>query len=469
MLTSEIIDDLISSWELSKKRNDMLISEKYYAYHNDILNKVYNEYDIDGEKVIDENKSNEHMVNTHYPFGIDQKIGYLLGKPLNITSKKAEDKTSADIFIDAVGNLFNVDMIEYSTEASINGVSYLHPYVKKGGKLGLKVYDTKEIILILDTEHEDEILSYIHYYPMESTDKIGNKIYRNRVEHWTDTEVYIYQEQFDKGVYELVNELELGMPNPQPHWYTWSTYGIDGIPTNEQAHSWGKPPIIQLKNNIKATNDLTKIKRYIDAIDLVSSGYINDLADIQLVFWVLRGYEGQDLREFMVNLIKYKAIAVGEDGGVEPKSIEIPFEASTELIKWCESKIYTLGEIANIEEMKSGNITNTMIKAIYSGLNNKTSRLSVFLGVALTELAYFVNEFTTVVDSMSFDYTQLQFQFNLSTIMNEKERVETIQSTVGTLSKKTRIKLLPFDIDVEAELKLLEEEEASSYIDLEEE
>ena len=152
----------------------------------------------------------------------------------------------------------------------------------------------------------------------------GDTVYRNRVEHWDETEVTIWQEDKDeRGTYVILDRQELGQDNPQAHWYTYKGFDIDGADKTVEPHSWERPPIAELKNNKQLKSDLYIIKRYIDAVDLLSSGYLNDLSDIQLMFWVLRGYDGQDLREFMTNLVKYKAMAVSEDGGVDAKTMEI--------------------------------------------------------------------------------------------------------------------------------------------------
>jgi hypothetical protein len=58
------------------------------------------------------------------------------------------------------------------------------------------------------------------------------------------------------------------------------------------------------------------------------------------------------------------------------------------------------------------------------------------------------------------DNKQLNDTFNLSRtlIVNSKDAIEGITKLIGFLSNETVIKLLPYDVDAEQELKRLEDE-----------
>ena len=68
-------------------------------------------------------------------------------------------------------------------------------------------------------------------------------------------------------------------------------------------------------NNGFHRDDLTPIKGLIDTYDKTYSGFINDLEDIQEIIFVLSGYEGESLSEFLTQLKKYKTIKLDSEDG----------------------------------------------------------------------------------------------------------------------------------------------------------
>ena len=226
-------------------------------------------------------------------------------------------------------------------------------------------------------------------------------------------------------------------------------------------NGWGKVPLVSLKNNSEERTDLIPIKPYIDALDIVSSGFINDLKDIQLAIWVLRGYEGEDLGEFMLNLQKFKAISLStdENSNAEPKTLEIPKEARSALMEWLEGKIYEVGQGVNQAKLSGGSLTNVAIKAMYTGLDMKSDQLITKMKASLSEFMYFVVKFINDRDNTNYDYKTIKFVFDKSRIFNTKEIIEYLVLLEGKLSKETLLANNPLVSNVKEELERLEEEQ----------
>src|SRR6056297_3111654 len=114
MIEQEILKDLIEKDK--KEKQPMLTSKRYYAGKNKILDKDFRKYFIDGRPQIDYNKSNEHIVNNFHKKLIDQKTGYIAGKPLVIKSNN-EDLQNA--VIDLLGERRHDIFYEWVKGASI--------------------------------------------------------------------------------------------------------------------------------------------------------------------------------------------------------------------------------------------------------------------------------------------------------------------------------------------------------------
>lgn len=84
----------------------------------------------------------------------------------------------------------------------------------------------------------------------------------------------------------------------------FNVYDVEtnGTVCNVYSHNFGRVPFIPFFNNGFHRDDLTPIKGLIDTYDKTYSGFINDLEDIQEIIFVLSGYEGESLSEFLTQL-----------------------------------------------------------------------------------------------------------------------------------------------------------------------
>jgi len=461
--TEDILKDIIESDQLSQAKLEMRKGTKYYSSENDIINKDFREFWVDDNKYIDYNKSNEVIVNNLHKKLVDQKVSFIAGKP---TVVKSEDKELSLAVKELLGEKWQDVLQEWIQGASNKGREALQPFIDADGEFDYTLIPGEQVIYITDTSHQSNVVEAIRYYVMEWV-KDGEVQETIRVELWDDEKVTLYQEEKDfegNKTYIMIAPGTLGVDiNPRYHWMEYNTNFVDKSQLTSfndadlkgvTGNGWGRVPIISLKNNSESRSDLVPIKRYIDALDLVSSGFVNDLKDIQLAIWVLKGYEGTKLDEFMLNLQKFKAISLSTADGAsaEPKTMEIPKEARMAIMEWIEDKIYEVGQGVNETKMTGGSITNVVIKAMYTGLELKADQLIVKLKASLQEFMYFVVKFINDRDKKSYNYKDIEFVFDKSMIFNNKEIVESLVLLVGVISKKTILANIPYVTDVEEEL-----------------
>jgi SPP1 family phage portal protein len=456
---SEIIKDLIKEEQNSLAKEEMIKGVRYYLGYNDILKKDFREYYVRNAKYTDYNKANEHIVNNFHKKLVDQKKNYCSSKPVTITgSEELVDKV-----IEVLGRAeFDETISEVIKNASNKGFDTLQPYIDGEGEFGYSIIPSEQMIYIYDTSYEKTLVNAIRYFPMTWIDgDVERKSYR--VEVWDFEKVTYYQED-SEGNYRFIypGEMEDITINPMFHWYEYNTNNFDLI-TYEgmEAHSWGRVPFVKIKNNAEQRSDLMLIKTYIDAVDMVSSGFINDLRDVQLAIWVLKGYEGEDLGEFMTNLMTFKTINLSTDDGAsaEPKTMDIPKEAREAMLRWLEDKIYDIGQGVNESDLTGGSITNVAIKAMYSGLDMKANDMIINVRKALSEFMYFVVTYINNRDGSNYDYKEIDFTFNKSRIFNELETLTALKDLGIRISNKTLLENAPIISDVEKELERLAEEQ----------
>jgi len=480
--TEDILKDIIEQDQGSQAKYEMVKGVKYYNTENDIISRDFREYYVDGLKYIDYNKSNDMIINNLHKKLVDQKVGYIAGKPIIMES---EEEGLVDLINDLLGEKWHDIMQEWIQGASNKGREALQPFINESGEFDYCLIPAEQVIYITDTSYQKNVVQAIRYYSMEWV--IDGEVKQSiRVELWDSEKVTMYQEtenMFGNSEYTMIAPGTLGVNiNPRYHWYDYNTNFVDSSQTESfndttlqgvSGNGWGRVPFISLKNNSETRSDLIPYKRYVDALDIVSSGFLNDLKDMQLAIWVLRGYEAETenggLAEFMLNLQKFKAINLSNDdsSSAEPKTMEIPKEARVALMEWLEKKIYQVGQGVDESDISGGSITNVVIKAMYAGLDLKADQLITKMKSSLSEFMYFVVMFINDRDKTQYDYKSIKFTFNKSMIFNNKEIVETLVMLKDIISRRTLLANIPYVNDVDKELEQLAEErqEALSELD----
>ena len=235
--------------------------------------------------------------------------------------------------------------------------------------------------------------------------------------------------------------------------------------SNYYQHDFEMVPFIEFPNNNIKDSDLTKIKPFIDVMDNILSGYVNDLDDIQQLIWVLTNYGGTDLDEFRNDLKKYKAInmeSIGPDdkSGIQTIAIDIPVEARNKLLEVCRKQIYEQGQgLDPHPDGGYGNSSGEALKFMYAPLELKAGLMEVEFRQGFNKLIRLMAK-----SSGHSEYFPIIQTWTRNAIKNDKETADICKNSIGVISKKTIIKNHPFVEDPEQEMKQLEEEEQQSFI-----
>ena len=454
----EILKDLIVEDLKSGVKARMAEGVNYYGNKPDILAEDFREYRVENITYTDYTKANRHITNNFQKLLVDQKAAYIVGNPVVIELQNDimsdDQKDKAILTVDKVlGEVFEDTVVDWITGASNKAWETVHIFIDEEGGFKYEIVPSEQIIPIYDTNHEKQVNQIIRYYEVQVFNKQSKEAEtRYAAEWWTKYDVTYYL-QNEKGDYEPdVNYKQ----NPAPHFLTYNTSDKN----KKQGLGWGNVPFIMLSNNSKQTTDLELIKRYIDAYDAVTSGFLNDIHDIQTAIWVLKGYEGTDLSEFMQNLIKFKAIKLDADehAGAEPERLEIPVEARKVILELLNEKIYSIGQGVDLNKLVA-NTSGVALKILFTGLDMKANTLIRKLKKAFEELIWFVCEYINRVEKQVYNYKDFGFIINKSTIYNIKELCENIVMMSPFMSKQNAVANNPFVEDAKAEIEQMEKEE----------
>lgn len=462
-----IIDGIIERRKASKLYRNMVESDKYYHIDNTVIMNAKREMVISEEvtytddegnvtthdsyrTVEDYSKSNFKLPHGFHYELVNQCVNFLTGRPIRLSWQK---DTPSDELKSTINDVlrdknswgkFNQDMTRNAQRYS---VAWARVSLDKDGDIRYDVVDSKNIDEFTDEYNDIELITYERV--MTEYDEKG------QVQLVTYFDVY---DDMYRDTYVLRNG--------------WEEYKVDvpllaknvtaGSETSQEAISWGKPPFIRWKGSDDDMTSLEPIKPFVDMLDITLSHWANDIEDIQEMVWILKGYGGQDISEFMSDLKHKKAINVGEGGDVSTERSELPYKARQELAILLTRNIYRFGRGIDFTDRSNlGNITGTGLKWSYELLEEKANEIEINGQQALDDLFRFIFKYLEIKginDGHEFNVNNLDFIFDRSLMINEQENVDTALkfSTFGSM--KTALEHTDWVTDVDEELKQIQEE-----------
>lgn len=431
--TEDVIKEYIEAHQMEIPK--MQEGVNYYFAKGKISNRVIEVYDDNGGKAPDPDATNNKIPSGWHKLLVDQKVSYLVGDPITIASKTEKDIKPVQ---EALGEEFEDTMPELVKNASNKGRDWLHPYIDEEGNFDYIIIPAEEFIPIYDNNKRKHLQGGIRFYALDDE--------TTKIELWNDKEVTYYEMVNGEVVLDALEEI-----NPAPHFY----FGDKG-------YGWEKVPFIEFANNEERVSDLVFYKALIDCYDMLMSDVSNTLEDIQSFIYVLKGYEGTDLAEFLNNIKRYKAIKTSDEpgSGVDTINGEVPVEAVKTHLDRLTQDIYAFGQGVNASPDKFGNApSGVAIKNLYSLLDMKASMLERKFSKGLEKFMWFVCEYLSISGQGDFDYKDLTFTFNKSLLVNELELINMARQSQGVISRLTILKNHPWVTDVTEEEKRLKEEE----------
>lgn len=436
----EVMKKLIRRYQRTHRKlvRDSQRAERYYRKKNDILK-------IGARHAGSENpmhSADNRIPSNFYNILVNQKASYLFTSPPifdtgNTDLNKAVADCLGDDFAKACKNL--------CINASNCITAWLHYWVNENGEFRYAVIDSKQCIPIWTNDLEKELSGFLRMYDQTNED---GKVY-NIYEYWDKTTCY----SFCKENRSALDTLQF-----------YSTYELRPYDLSDNfdgsavyTHDFGEVPFIPFFNNAEGGNDLDDIKELIDTYDKVYSGYLNDIEDIQEVIFVLSGYEGESLAEFLHKLKKYKTIKIdGDDtgkGGLDTLTVDIPVEAREKMLAMTRKAIFEQGMGIDPDPQNFGNSSGVALSYLYSLLELKAGLMETEFRSGFSRLVRAICKY------MNADPEMVRQTWTRTSVRNDSELSAIANQSVGVISKRTILSHHPWVDDVEKELEQIRQEE----------
>lgn len=433
----------------SPQRKMMITGDNYYNYHQDVLDKRRMVIGEGGELVEDPALPNNRYIDNGYAEMVDQKVNYLLSKPLTF-------KTDNEAYTDALSKVFNKrfhrTLKNLGKDSYNGGIGWLYPYYDEQGTFKIRRFHPWEIKPYWKDDAHTELDFVLRVY-----DVLG---YKGQQEH-----TYTYVEVYDtNGIHRY--QWESGMLIPDYETYYFELPGVDGeiIPYN-----WNRVPIIPFKSNDSELPLISKCKSLQDGINHILSTFGDGMEENASgnTILIIKNYAGQNLGEFRRNLSQYKAVKVttvdGADGGVESLQIEVNCENYKAILAELRKALIKNCKGYDAEELKSSGSPNEMtIKSVYSDIDLDANEIETEYQASFEDLLWFVNQHLKNTGAGDFMNEDIDVIFNRDMMVNESQVIADLNESSGILSKKTLIANHPYVDDVDAELEQIEKETQES-------
>ncbi len=428
MLSVAEIKNFIEEDMTSDRKTKAGEGQRYYEAEHDILKARLFYYNAEGNLEEDKIRSNIKISHPFFKILIDELSPYMLSfEDHPIRAKETAtglqehlDEYFGDEFWSEIGDLID--------GTGIKGFEYLYGFKNEEGRMTFECADAMGVVEVQAKYAKDgQDHKLFHYLDVEQSEK-GKRMVR-KIQDWTINETYFWVQ--DNESMKITKDKSV-KDNPRPHVkYEDGTVG----------ESLGVIPFWRLDNNKKQFSSLKPVKAIIDDYDLHACSLSNNLVDFDTPIHVVKGYDGSDLNEVFQNLKTKKTMAVDADGGVEVKTIDVPYEARKEKLSIDKENIYVFGMGFDPTQVGDGNITNIVIKSRYTLLHLRAEKLEKRLKKFLRPIVNLVIDEINAEHGTGFQHSDViieKFQKNTPTndsenIANAKIEAETKQLEVNTI------------------------------------
>lgn len=440
----------LARWKKSSKRKIMLDGERYYRGEHDILKRKRTVIGKDGKLEEVQNLPNNKIVDNQYAKMVDQKVNYLMGKPLTFdTEDESYEKELLSIF-----NMRSHRLLQNIAENSLNcGLGYIHPHYDEEGNFKFKRFEPYEILPFWkDSEHTviDFVVRLYEVEEVEENQGVNYKViekveiyYKDRIEKYV-LDGKALKEDKDKEGQHVYNHVKINNGDKC------------------ETYAWDKVPIIPFKYNSREIPLIVKVKSLQDAINVMLSDFQNNMQeDSRNTILIIKNYDGTNLDEFRHNLATFGAVKVrsvdGSQGGVDALQIEVDSENYKSILNLLKKSLTenAMGYDGKDDKL-SGNPNQMNIKSMYSDIDLDANRMETEFQASFEDLLWFVNAHLNNSGKGNFIDTKVNVIFNRDIMMNETEVIENCQKSVGILSDETIISNHPWITDVKSEIKRIE-------------
>lgn len=387
-------------------------------------NKTINEfirivYKTDGSSAENYAVANYRLANNLFHRLNTQRCTYSLGNGVSFSDHKKEvvQENGLTITIDEtkerLGSRFDTDFKKLAYKAIIHGVSFGYWNTER-----LYVFPVTEFVPLWD-ENTSVLRAGIRFWRIDNNKPLNITLYE--------------KDGYTK--YRVNSELKIEETQEKRSYVTKirSTNADGEVVTGE--NNYTDLPIIPLWGSDLKQSTLTGMQQALDSIDLIKSGFANDLSDCAEIYWLIENYGGMtdaDLEQFRDRLKFLHIASVNtQDGGkITTQTQNIPYAARQTYLAEIRASLYEDFGGLDVHTVAAG-ATNDHIDAAYQPLDENAD-----------DFEYQCIEF--IQQLLNLEGISDTPIFKRNRISNQTEQTQMVVSVSEHLDEETILQKLPF-------------------------
>ncbi|MBO7624374.1 MAG: phage portal protein [Bacteroidales bacterium] len=424
----EFIRSAIGEYRESEEYRIALDADEYEAERNiTIMEFMRLMFDQTGQKVVDFTSANNRIASNYFHRLVTQRVAYSLGNGISFANSQRVFTDGKWISVDAtkekLGDDFDTVLYDAGMYAREHRVSYLFWNLDHAD-----CFKATEFCPLFD-EYDGSLKAGIRFWSLD---------WENRpvtvVVYEADGYTKYRTREKSKGLDLVLYEPKRAYKQKIAH---------NGVDPDEVVgeSNYNYIPIVPFWGSKHRQSDLVGMRSKIDALDLVSSGFCNDLQDCAEVYWIISnaiGMTDEDLARFREKMkLQHIVVADTDNSPVTPYKQEIPTEARTALIGFLRSQIYEDYGGLDVHTIAAG-ATNDHIDAAYQPMDEEADDFEYQCIKAIRGILSIIG-----IDDMPI--------FHRNKVSNHMQQTQMVMMTANYLDDETVIRKLPFITPDEAE------------------
>lgn len=384
----DFVKKLISNYLNSDFYKTAWTADMYNKHRNVTINDYQKLlYTVTGRVVPDNYSASWKMATRFFHRFVLQEAQYLLGNGVTWQDKSTKNKLGAD---------FDNKLQEAGKKALVGGIAYGFWNLDH-----MEVFGALEFVPLYD-EEDGALKAGVRFWQIDRAKPLRATLYE--LDGYTD---YIWRPQEDGKVLRDKTAYIIDMKVSR----------ADGMEIYDMRNYDGFP-IVPLWGNHEHQSEIVGLREQIDCYDLVKSGFASDVDDASMIYWTIQnagGMDDVDLAKFVEHMKTVKAAVIEEEGAkAEAHTIDLPYQSREALLDRISKDLYRDAMALDVDNIASGAITATQIKAAYEPLNSKCD-----------DFEYCVREFLNGILALAGIKGEYP-TFTRSALVNTSEEIQTI-------------------------------------------
>lgn len=388
---------------------------------------------LTGERRKDAEKADHRAVHNFAKYISQFIVGYLTGNPLTFTH---DDEDTQQVIYD-LNDVNDADAVnsDIALDLSVYGRAYEIVFRDENEQDRFLTLDPKNTFVVYNYDIDKKIIAGVRYY--DTVDEDNQTV--SHIDVYTDTHLHSFV--IRKGELSSVQDIE---------------------------HHYNDVPIIEYLNNKFKQGDFENVLSLIDLYDAAQSDTANYMTDTNDAMLAVTGnveMDGEDAQKFKdANMIHVKPEmnANGSEGNVEVKYVYKQYDVQgSEAYKTrLQNDIH---KFTNTPDMNDENFSGTQsgeaMKYKLFGLEQTRAVKERLFKKGLNKRYKLLFNNLNILGTKTHDYSEMDITFTPNLPKSMKDNVEVVNLLAGTISEKTRLGLLDFIDDPDAEIERMQQEE----------